>query len=130
MLFRVVDIEANSRIVTFIFCNEDTFKLRVKTHKKDMFLPFALYDINITREFIISTLNVTDSHFHFSHLGVVVRKTRKSIHIQCGGTHWMFPIILCNYNPGTDVWINVVYVNEYSNVNDNYKPSSLLTTMI
>lgn len=111
MLFRLVNINADSRIVTFVFCNDGTFQLFVKTYNGNMFIPYALYDIKVSHNLPLEYLLV-DTSYNYSNIGVVTRKTKKSVHIASGSTHWTFPRIACSLNPGMDVWISVVLVAE------------------
>ena len=104
MLFKLVNIDTDSRLVNFIFRNNDE-ELVVKTRNGDMFVPNVTYDIHIMRKLEI-VLNQTYS------LGVVTRKTRKSVRIQSGTTLWIVPHHMCQFNPGMDVWIYVSQIVE------------------
>ena len=121
MLFRLLDINSDSRLVTFIFNNENTFQLLVKARNMDLFIPFALYDIKITHELPLVNQFGTGfkALYSYSNLGVVIRKTRKSVHIASGHTNWAFPRCMCSLNPGIDVWISVVLMDEPQNEPQN-----------
>ena len=119
MRFRVVDIKCNSKVVQFIFDNEGTFQLLVETPNKyaNLFQAYKMYDINVSHELPMHELNshllkkdMKDSNI-FSQHGVVVKRTRRSVHIVSGKTHWIFPKIISSLKTGIDVWIavNTVY---------------------
>ena len=109
MLFRLINIDADSRAVTFIFENDDTFQLRVKAPKGDMFTLYALYYIRVSRNLPLEYMSFSQNYSsqHCSNMGVVTRKTRNSVHIASGSSHWMFPRAICSLNPGVDVWISI-----------------------
>ena len=109
MLFRLVDVSADSRAVTFIFDNDGTFQLRVRTTNGNMFVPFASYDIRVSRTPSLGYMAPTP-RCH-SNVGVVTRKTRNSVHIASGVTYWMLPLVTCSFNPGMDVWISASLVD-------------------
>ena len=120
MRFRLVDVRCTSKIVQFIFNNEGTFQLLVETSNKDahIFQPYKLYDIHVSHELPQHELN---SHLMkenkkktniFSQHGVVIRRTRQSVHILSGKTHWIFPKVICSLKNGIDVWIAVNTVKE------------------
>ena len=113
MEFRVVDIIPDSKSVRFIFDNDDTFKLVVTTKNNNamLFRPYGLYNIKVSHDvpFFIPGC-VPKDHYFF--IGVVVRKSRKSIYIVSGQTHWMFPIAVCNLPLGLDVCIHVNFIQE------------------
>lgn len=122
MRFRLVDIRCSSKIVQFIFSNEGTFQLLVETSNKDahIFQHYKLYDIHVSHEIPQHELN---SHLVrenkkkttiFSQLGVVIKRTRQSVHIRSGKTHWIFPKVVCSLKSGIDVWITVNTLHEPS----------------
>jgi hypothetical protein len=98
MDFQLVNIEADSRLINFIFRNND-IELVVKTSNGDMFIPNAIYNIKITQNLDITTT--------CAFLGVVTHKTCKSVRIACGSILWIVPPNMCLFNPGIDVWIYV-----------------------
>ena len=111
MHFILVDVCEDSKCnITFIFCNDDTFQLRVRARDARLFVS-GKYEISVTRNFL-SDQRLLSSQFAYSNVGVVVRKTRNSVHIASGMTHWMFPRRVCSFNPGIDVWITAIGVNE------------------
>ena len=102
MLFKLADINTNSRLINFIFSNDDD-ELVVKTRNGNMFVPNNTYDINITHELSIVTPN--------SYLGVVTRKTRNSARIASSSDLWIVPAHMCKFNPGIDVWIRIAPIS-------------------
>ena len=111
MIFRVVDIISDSKYSKFVFDNDDTFKLIVVARNATLFHPFALYEIVVTHDvpfFIPGSLHENE----FMFLGVVTRKSRQSIHIASGTTHWTFPKSICNFMLGLDVCIHVKLIKE------------------
>jgi hypothetical protein len=106
MRYRLVDVESDSRSVTYSFSNDGSFQLRVKTRARDaLFTPFSLYSITV----VMGTHASPDV---CAQLGVVTRSTKNSTHIQSGVTHWAFPHAVCTLKPGTDVWVTVQEVSE------------------
>lgn len=113
MKFRVVDIQYNSKNAIFIFDNDETFKLQVTTKYSTLFEIAKLYDIHVSHQLAIENRYIGPEPPNiFSCLGVVLKKTRNSVHIACGNTQWKFPRIICNLNPGLDVWIKVELIKE------------------
>lgn len=116
MQFRLVDVLHTSRNVKFVFSNEGTFQLVVKSCAVDseLFNPFHLYNIEVSSDASVEEqmLHKKATDIHYSKLGVVVRKTRKSTHIMSGTSHWSFPKNVCSLKPGISVWICVDHVPE------------------
>tara|TARA_E500000178_G_C16525761_1_gene532121 strand:+ start:211 stop:561 length:351 start_codon:yes stop_codon:yes gene_type:complete len=113
MKFRVVDIQYNSKNAIFIFDNDATFKLQVTTKCGNLFEIARLYDIKVSHQLSIENTYIgLGPPGVFSNLGVVLKKTRNSVHIACGDTQWKFPKLVCDLNPGIDVWIKVELINE------------------
>tara|TARA_A100001015_G_scaffold321118_1_gene450218 strand:- start:608 stop:919 length:312 start_codon:yes stop_codon:yes gene_type:complete len=101
-----MDIQETSKEFKYTFSNDETIQLVLKTEIYKLFTPYYLYDIKVTYEYMIVNPTI------FQMLGVVVKKTKNAVHIQCGKTHWRFPIAVCKLKPGIDVWISVVFINE------------------
>lgn len=116
MIFRVVDILFTSRNVKFIFSNDETYQLTVKSDVSDggLFEPYRLYKIEISNDVSVQTQKIHNpqTSINYSKLGVVVRKTRNSTHIASGNSHWSFPKNACSLRPGTAVWISVISISE------------------
>ena len=48
MLFRLVDINETSKYFKYIFCNEHTIQLTIKSKLPLNFVPYYLYDIKLS----------------------------------------------------------------------------------
>ena len=108
MLFRLLEINESSKYFKYIFCNEHTIQLTIKSKLPQNFVPYYLYDINLSLgEEYVPNPRMSD---RIEYLGVVFKTTRNSIHVQSGSVHFLFPLAAYKSKPGTDVWIFVTEI--------------------
>ena len=103
MLFRLVDVNETSKYFRYTFCNEHTVQLTIKSKEPQNVVLYCLYKINMS-DAIEYVPNVFKSTV-IEYLGVVLKRTRNSIHVQSGSVNFLFPLAAYNARPGTDVWI-------------------------
>ena len=96
-MYQVIDMNSDSRYNLFTLKNIDKI-IYVKTKKNKLFLPSQEYDISTSLD-----LHVLYESYH----GVVTYRNRQSTKVQTGGIMWIFPVEICDYIPGIDVWVNV-----------------------
>ena len=103
MLFRLLDVSETSKYFKYTFCNEHTVQLTIKSKKPQNIVLYCLYEINMTIaiEYVPNAFKPTVIEY----LGVVLKRTRNSISVQSGSVHFLFPLVVYNTRPGTDVWI-------------------------
>ena len=103
MLFRLLDVNETSKYFKYTFCNEHTIQLIIKSKIPQKFVLYSVYKIRLSLG--IEHVPKFYSQNFIEYLGVVLKRTRNSIHVQSGTVHFLFPIAVCNHKPGTDVWI-------------------------
>lgn len=103
MLFHLVDTSETSKYFKYIFCNEHTVQLTIMSKEPQNIILHRLYEINIyaATEYVPNVFKPTVIEY----LGVVLKRTRNSIRIQSGSVNFLFPLVVYNARPGTDVWI-------------------------
>lgn len=103
MLFRHVDASETSKHFKYTFCNEHTVQLTIISKEPQNIVLYHLYEINIytATEYVPNVFKSTVIEY----LGVVLKRTKNSIRVQAGSVNFLFPLVVYNVRPGTDVWI-------------------------
>lgn len=114
MIFWLLKITETSRALVFTFSNDNTAQLSViiansdRNRYESLFTERNCYDISIrcNHDASIPFHRMSPPQF----LGVVVKRTRNSVHVASGPTLWKFPQSVCHhaFKNGSDVWIRVV----------------------
>lgn len=111
MIFSFENIQEGSRSnIVFVFCDDEKHEVRVHTHNIALFDSYK-YVFGVTQPATFSDHKSLNTPFTFTKLGVVLKQTSKSLHIASGCDRWEFPLHICKFRPGTDVWINVCKIH-------------------
>lgn len=107
MAFCLQDIKEGSRAnIVFVFSNERGHEARVHTRNVNLFDSHN-YVFGVTHSATFTDHKILSSPFTFAKLGVVLKKTSTTSQIASGSDRWVFPVYMCEFRPGTDVWVHI-----------------------
>tara|TARA_B100001989_G_C24542775_1_gene468664 strand:- start:2341 stop:2658 length:318 start_codon:yes stop_codon:yes gene_type:complete len=105
-----VDIVETSKFFKYTFCNDHTIQLTIKSKIPQSFILYSVYNIKLSLG--IEHVPKFHSQNYMEYLGVILKRTRNSIHVQSGNVHFLFPIAAYDAKPGMDVWVLVEQIKK------------------
>jgi hypothetical protein len=103
MLLKLEDINETSKYFNYTFCDDQAVKLTIKSIVPENFLKDFSYDVKLSPsiEYVPNSLRLNCMEY----LGVVLKRSINSIHVQSGNVLFLFVSDIKSFKPGLDVWV-------------------------